>query len=196
MGYTHYIRPTRVLNDEEWRRFTVAVQQILDATEIPIAGWDGTGEPEVNSGLVRFNGRNPDSFETCAIARGEVGFSCCKTARKPYDAVVGAVYWVFQEIHGDLILSSDGDMKGDDWAEARRLAGVLEPALEPAPERTLNPLEQALAEACLSALNLQGSAMRGAVPGLDVDWHFDKIRAALRLIGEDAVDVILRGESE
>tara|TARA_S200002703_G_scaffold120632_1_gene106449 strand:+ start:29 stop:412 length:384 start_codon:yes stop_codon:yes gene_type:complete len=121
MGYTHYIQPTRNLTDQEWATLTAQVKQILDGSTVPLAGWDGTGKPEVSTERISFNGVNDDSHESCVINREETGFSFCKTARKPYDYIVGAVYLAFQEIHGSSILSSDGDLNGEEWLDAREL---------------------------------------------------------------------------
>jgi len=100
---------------------TAQARQILDGSTVPLADWDGTGEPEVSDERISFNGVGDDSHESCVINREETGFSFCKTARKPYDPIVGAVYLAFQAIHGGSILESDGDMDGAEWAEAKQI---------------------------------------------------------------------------
>lgn len=121
MGYTHYIQPTRKLTDQEWATLTARAKRILANSTVPLADWDGTGRPEVSKKRIAFNGVDDDSHESCVILRDEVGFSFCKTARKPYDPIVGAIYLAFQAIHGGSILSSDGDMNGEEWEEAKQI---------------------------------------------------------------------------
>ena len=47
-------------------------------------------------------------------------------SRKPYDEVVGAVYLLFDYVHGgEPTLSSDGRFQGEEWDPAYRLLTKL-----------------------------------------------------------------------
>lgn len=127
MGYTHYLQPERRLRDEEWKRFQAHAARIIGHAmqyeDIRLAGPLGTGRPECSRARVAFNGSeaHEEDYESCIIGRTEQGFSFCKTAHRPYDPVVGAVYLAFQAEHGDGCLSSDGNLDGEEWACAREL---------------------------------------------------------------------------
>ena len=129
MGYTHYIKPTRILTDDEWDSFTKHVRRIFKTTCVQLASWDGTGKPEVSDEQVAFNGVAPDEdYESCILKRDATGFSFCKTrGDRPYDPVVGAVFLAFQFQHRGTIVSSDGDMKGEDWHAAHDLFETTRP---------------------------------------------------------------------
>ena len=133
MGYTHYVRATRTLTPLEWEQFTNLVRAVFETTTVPLS--DGTGvdgtSPFITQEQVNFNGVGDDSHENCAITRTPRGVEFCKTAQKPYDAVVGAVYLLYQEIHGGEIISSDGDMSGEEWDDARDLRTAAKLALNP-----------------------------------------------------------------
>lgn len=129
MGYTHYWYLN--VNAEEGDRFH---QAIVDMATIVtansqreiLAGWDGEGNPEIDSDKISFNGKEPDDYETFDFHRFELGkdFNFCKTAQKPYDVVVTACLAVAAEVIGDGIeVSSDGN--GEDWEEGARLASKV-----------------------------------------------------------------------
>jgi hypothetical protein len=106
--------------------FTKEVALIIAAAVakgIRVTGWDGTGQPHVDTELVSFNGdasRGIDC-ETCHIPRvfepepwmeqfvvDGLYRGFCKTNRHPYDAVVVAVLLSFQHHFPTVRLSSDG----------------------------------------------------------------------------------------
>ena len=59
MGYTHYYqRYEREVAPEVWRRISDDCKRVCEVAEIPLASWDGTGEPEFTGEHVRFNGRS------------------------------------------------------------------------------------------------------------------------------------------
>lgn len=140
MGYTHYWRrPVGTEDREKFRELGTDIKRILEEAEnqqIRIAGPSGVGNPEFNEQYIGFNGRGPkldhESFVwTCATERppyydhyskpaDEPVFDFCKTARKPYDAVVTASLIRAKHIYGDQVhVSSDGSW--DEWAEGRAL---------------------------------------------------------------------------
>lgn len=110
-----------------------------------ICGSEGEGEPLITGYKIWFNGdaRYGLDHETMALDRlvedalyesngytnrqadGSI-FNFCKTARKPYDFLVCAVLLMAQEIApGCLVVSSDGDIEGEDWQPAREFVRSL-----------------------------------------------------------------------
>ena len=112
MGFTQYLENKPAFTDSQWATFTNAVKKLFRQTKIPLAGPDGKGEPVVNASVVSFNGVddgvNDNSHETCYISKAAQDYEFCKTAEKPYDAVVVAVYKLVREILPTTVLSSDG----------------------------------------------------------------------------------------
>lgn len=120
MGYTHYYRGPVVLSP------TVLVQvkaiiKVARGQDIHIRGGSGTGRPTVTANEIRLNGNAVEDldYETFMVTpEGKRSF--CKTARRPYDAVVGAILILLSETNVDFTVSSDGGWDGD-WRLARRL---------------------------------------------------------------------------
>lgn len=87
----------------------------------------------VDGELVRFNGIGEDGHDRFFFDRcpnrwpvpGKIHVSAfCKTAHKPYDAVVCATLLAAKKVFGDDVkVYSDGEW--DDWIEGRRLYGEL-----------------------------------------------------------------------
>lgn len=106
MGYTHYWDQKRNFTREEWETVAADLRAIITYAqhECGIALGDGGGEPgtspQISDDVVIFNGIGDDSHETLIINRvipkakykGDTNpsWDFCKTARKPYDAVVTA----------------------------------------------------------------------------------------------------------
>lgn len=103
MGYTRHWSVNR--DEAAWP--TVWAKTALDTATvilpwaeragITLAGWDGTGDPEVTEGTICLNGRDPESCETFRLdaVRPEPYFpghnpdrDFTKTRRLAYDAVV------------------------------------------------------------------------------------------------------------
>jgi hypothetical protein len=121
MGYTHYWTQTRSFTPQEMRRVVSAVQDIVKASGVAIAGWDGSGSPEFTVETIGFNGKDDESCETFRI-NAEIegnGWAFCKTRGRPYDVVVTACLTVLAAKHG-FKLGSDGD--ANDWEEGVKLA--------------------------------------------------------------------------
>lgn len=73
MGYTHYFYRPPVLPSEKFIPLVRDVMQLRDVVEkagIPIAGWNGEGEPEFNEETIAFNGK-----EDCGHARRNLGIT-------------------------------------------------------------------------------------------------------------------------
>lgn len=129
MGYTHYVeRPvTNSGTPEMFGRLALDAKTICGQSGVPLAGWDGTGEPEFTESYFRFNGKgDTDSYETFSWQavpeqkehrRGQPMTSdFCKTEHKPYDAVICAILIRAKMIYGDLVdIYSDGDWGSGDW---------------------------------------------------------------------------------
>ena len=92
--------------------------KLVQASNVPLAGVDGTGEPHVDreTGDVWFNGvaALEEDYEGFVwppdLVRGirpsddpDCVFDFCKTGRLPYDAVVVACLDVAQQVLGDSI---------------------------------------------------------------------------------------------
>ena len=99
MGYTQHWR-SRGFTAEQWAQLQECARTIVTRARragIGIAGWNGDGAPEYGPDRIAFNGRGPNAYETCAIARGR-DYSFCKTGRAPYDAAVVALLIVAARI--------------------------------------------------------------------------------------------------
>ncbi|MFA5186561.1 MAG: hypothetical protein WC551_08815 [Patescibacteria group bacterium] len=128
MGFTHYWRQSRDFTAKEWGRIAEVARACVAKAEhegIRLAGWDGTGEPLIDSDRVSLNGREDESCETFLLTRvRESDFNFCKTRERPYDDVVVSILFAAKSIAPNAIsVSSDG---GDD-AIVMKL-GVVVPA--------------------------------------------------------------------
>jgi hypothetical protein len=88
---------------------------------LQLGTWDGQRPLKAlgDKDGINFNGYpDPLDHETFLLRReGSNGFSCCKTARKPYDLMVCACLIVYCfHSRETMDLGSDGDW--DDWAPA------------------------------------------------------------------------------
>jgi hypothetical protein len=145
MGYTHYnYRDKRSLGSlfmfEKLANDAKKIIAQAEADGISIHGWDGTGEPEFAYDVFRLNGdasqgldhetftwqAMPEQPEWWAREHGRDSskkhriFDFCKTAYKPYDAVVTAILLRAKVIYGKCVeVSSDGNW--DDWKQGRDL---------------------------------------------------------------------------
>lgn len=103
MGYTRYFNGHVTLTPE----LVEGVKKIIATSGVPIAGWDGTGEPVTTLEEIRFNGEGVNSCETFVITNGN-NARFCKTNREPYDLVVAAVLELFKANVEDFYADSDG----------------------------------------------------------------------------------------
>lgn len=166
MGYTHYFERD---NDEKgsaeiFGRLALDAKKIIEEAQaqgIVIRGGDGTGEPVFTEGYFSFNGDadNGNDHETfhwsaspeqpdwqadffAQTDRANIVFDFCKTARKPYDAVVCAVLIRAKVLYGDLLeVRSDGEWDGGgwgEWQEGRELYKTVFGETPRSPMRTVN----------------------------------------------------------
>lgn len=120
MGYTHYWYVKRDADREKLAEAGREMGRAVEASAVPLADWNGEGRPQADSeggpGTVRFNGQGPeDDHETFSwppdlgerqeylSGNQDEVFTFCKTARKPYDAVVVACLLRAKAIMGDAI---------------------------------------------------------------------------------------------
>jgi hypothetical protein len=117
MGYTHYWNIKEELTPAQFKEWSDGVKIIVDtAIEAGIQLGNGMGEdaPEIAENLVAFNGVGNNGHETFGITLSDTGSDFCKTAEKPYDAVVTASLIHAKVIFGKSIsVSSDGNW--EDW---------------------------------------------------------------------------------
>jgi hypothetical protein len=117
MGYTHYWTITKELTPAQFTEWADGVKAIVEtAIEAGIQLGNGLGfdAPNIEETLVAFNGVGEGGHETFGIRLGDEGFDFCKTAAKPYDAVVTASLIHAKKIFDDAIdIKSDGDW--NDW---------------------------------------------------------------------------------
>lgn len=122
MGYTHHWTPSKTATPEQFSQFVEDTKKII--AQSPYIMGNGMGdegsEPIFTDTLMVFNGINDQGQESLAIKlRGE--WESCKTDRKDYDEIVGAV--LLRAYHLGVLseLSSDGGL--DDWEECIELYG-------------------------------------------------------------------------
>lgn len=124
MGLTHYwLRPTELPPD----KFASAVQDIhrlLPTLNVPLAGFEGTGEPILTDDTLMFNGAGGaacEPFEVHAVEFDRHGRpekrAYCKTEGLPYDRAVKAALIVLKHHLGDD-LTVTSDQPDDAWGDA------------------------------------------------------------------------------
>jgi len=144
MGYTHYFtRDKRNVGSAlMFGRLALDAKEIIKQAKsegIEICGADGFGSPEFREAYFAFNGTcvghldhesfwwqampvQPDyqyEYKKGTDRENEI-FEFCKTAYKPYDAVVTAVLIRAKEIYGTVVeIYSDGNW--DEWRAGRDL---------------------------------------------------------------------------
>ena len=113
MGYSHYFNNVTA-SDEQWGRFTGFAAAIVNDSKVPI-------DLKTDGGFICINGvAEEDQHEDLYIIKEGGGSSqFCKTARKPYDAVVCAVLHMYEYICGEGVhVQSDGDLSDEGWTDA------------------------------------------------------------------------------
>jgi hypothetical protein len=118
MGYTHYWRIPTTPGPEAFKAL------VADATTLANAfGREALSEedgPEFSEQCIRFNGAEPNDYETFLMRSTAVDFEFCKTQFMPYDRLVCAVLIAAKHHLGDGIrISSDGDWS--EWSGGQEL---------------------------------------------------------------------------
>ena len=136
MGYTHYLYLNSNGPQELWSEAVMAARQIIEASPVPLADGHGEGNgPLYCDDGIYTNGVGEDSHETLFVPAtlaqllryGEcygrsTRFVFCKTAWKPYDVVVTAVYAALREIAGPECVTVHSDGDAEDWQDGCELA--------------------------------------------------------------------------
>lgn len=142
MGYTHYLRRPEQISEIQFRAIKVGTEMILNecalqGIDIVNGHGDASSSPKLTDDLICFNGVGELGHETGYLERvyqpqdwekkDENGnyFMFCKTARKPYDLAVAAMYYLIKHVVPECELSSDGDGEGA-FDEAISLCHKLE----------------------------------------------------------------------
>lgn len=137
MGYTHYFERSNANKGSAYMfgKLAFDAKKIIEqatARGIAVSGPLGHGTPEFTESHFSFNGlemlgQDHETFYWEALpvqhewnADRDAIFNFCKTAYKPYDAVVTAVLIRAKEIYGSLVdVRSDGNW--EDWQAGRDL---------------------------------------------------------------------------
>lgn len=122
MGYTNYWKLEKTEFTEEFLEDVKKIIEVANGSGIDLAngsGFDGT-KPIVEKEIISLNGMEPEDYETFYLG-GKKGFCFCKTARRPYDAVVKAIL-ILAEKHGIVSdFSFDGDKTEEEYLTAKLL---------------------------------------------------------------------------
>jgi len=123
MGYTHYFTKTGTSRDDALRfemfargaRTIIEYATTYDNIQIADTMGENLGKWEITDEVVAFNGYGADAHESFYWSTNSDGFDFCKTAYKPYDAVVTACLIHLKDVYGELVsIGSDGN-----WHEWR-----------------------------------------------------------------------------
>lgn len=124
MGKTHFWRRPTELPSAQFAAAANEIRPVVGLAGVPLAGFEGHGEPIFMDDAVVFNGVGSTGCEPFQIrdtefdrrGRPEV-FSFCKTEGLPYDLAVKAALVIFKEHFGDLIkvMSDEPDSV---WSDA------------------------------------------------------------------------------
>lgn len=116
MGYTHYWNNRGTITAEQWTHVMDLVTIMLADEECPniVREFDEARHAALEGGMIQFNGPGSDGHETFYVAPQEQGFRFCKTARKPYDALVTGTLIAMRVVFGESFnIASDGS--GREW---------------------------------------------------------------------------------
>lgn len=132
MGYTHYYQQGSIPSQALFDNFTYHVSELLEMA------WDIDLDISIEPDYLSINGVGDESHETFIIRRKDLTWDFCKTARKPYDAVITAVLILARYTFPDFSVSSDGDW--EDWSIGREIfTSVIH--LEPTQETVFAKIE-------------------------------------------------------
>jgi hypothetical protein len=122
MGYTHYICNPKGFTKDQWNTFIKEAKSIISNSDVPLACWNGAKGtlPLISDTEVKFNGVGDNSHETCMVTKKATDFDFCKTARKPYDKIVVAIYKAARNANPSIELSSDGGREVFDFSNEEK----------------------------------------------------------------------------
>ena len=176
MGFTRYVNGHVAFTDAQWATFAEKCKRIFKKSKVPLANWEGSAGtmPAMTLERVSFNGLEDDSHETCTVLRHADAFTFCKTAGKPYDEVVVAVYKALRDVLPDTKRSSDG---GEEvFGKKKSIPIVKAKAVAPAPTKTApvaakKPTRKARMEQVYQTV--QEIAAAGKLPDIFANRMFD-----------------------
>jgi hypothetical protein len=125
-GLTHYWTWRRAPEREALRRCAVEQRRLLDARaaalhlDLPPPPPEEGGPGPLGPPLFAFNGSGEEASEPF-VWPGRLGFNFCKTAGKPYDALVTAVLIAARDCFGPELLAIGSDAEWADWAPGAAL---------------------------------------------------------------------------
>lgn len=125
MGYTHYFSTNREFSQQQWDDVKAAANKVIKAATDK--GILLTSDDEENPVLVddtRINLNALYSPHETFLVQKKVSRDFCKTNRKPYDVVVGAILLYLAKHHSNnFTFTSDGGSR--DWKEAVEFANEV-----------------------------------------------------------------------
>ena len=124
MGWTHSWQRVPELPIAPFQAAVGDLQKLLKATDIPLAGKEGTGNPFISLDEITFNGTHGRHCEDFTVRRSDSPrhgrsyvFSFCKTGHMPYDLCVKCTLIILRHHFNDKIsVYSDGT--DEDWRDA------------------------------------------------------------------------------
>lgn len=122
MGYTNYWNLEKTEFPEEFLEGVKKIIDVANGSGIDLAngsGIEGT-KPIVEKEVISLNGMEPEDYETFYLG-GEKGFGFCKTARRPYDAVVKAILILAEQCGIVSGFSFDGNTTEQEYLTAKLL---------------------------------------------------------------------------
>jgi hypothetical protein len=127
MGMTHsWERSTEVVR-QSFARAVAASKRVVEHLQIPLAGYDGTGDPIFKDDAIVFNGRAPAACEAFEIHQQEFDrrgrnrfFQFAKTNHAPYDICVRVSLICFKHFLGEEIRVMS-DAPDAEWEKARQV---------------------------------------------------------------------------
>ena len=116
-GFTRYWRAKgrKSFTDDEWNDIIEKSADLIKELKIPLIGEDDNPPATVNEKMIWLNGVGEAGHETFVIKKkGNEDFDFCKTAQKPYDAVVKGILKIISEVApGVLEISSDESQESE-----------------------------------------------------------------------------------
>ena len=156
MGYTHYWSNKEVINSEKWRNICAFAHKTISESGIPLlfeSDEPGT-KPDINEAYIRFNGVDDDGHETFLLKREITDFDFCKTARKPYDQVVGLILNYTMSIVPSFSTSNDDDLNyltGREYPEGHSCYQRVDEDQEEIPKPLDVSFKEVFEQRCLEA---------------------------------------------
>ena len=115
IGYTHYFDLVKKPTNDEWQNITEAFKKVMvisliKGSPFPIQREEYVASPPlIDKDEIVFNGIGDDAHETMYVSNSALGFTFCKTNRKPYDFSVMVLLLLMKHYAPDSwLITSDG----------------------------------------------------------------------------------------